>query len=142
MPYIDEDELAMLQFSTPFMWVPFSETPRAKAAFTVTNSEGRGVARQVRFQTGAKDVTSTILLSGRQSGEPPPRPPQSLRISETQHDEKALREDATAANWSSHLLIQVGTDTSHITLEAENLDNNCDQIVCNPLELIYYGCKE
>jgi len=143
--HIDEDELATLQFTTPFTLVPLVEAPCAKAAPTVTDFhqlEARGTTpMQAGLHAGAKDATSVTLPSSRQSGNPPP-PPQRSLTPEAQLETRVLREDATAANWGSHLLIQVGTDTSHVTLKAGNLDNNCDQIVDDPIEPIYYGCKE
>jgi len=126
--------------------VPFVETPCAKVASTVSASqqvEAQDIAsKQAQLHDADKDAISTTLLRGRQSRNPPPPPPQKPPTIEAQLDTKALREDAAAANWGSHLLIHVGTDTSHVTLEAGNLDNNCDQIVDVPVEPTYYGCKE
>lgn len=119
---IDDDKLALLQFATPFRLVPFVETPCAKAALIVSPSQQLGaqeiVSKQARLHDTDKDAMSSTLLRDRQSHDPPTPLSQKPPTIEAQLDTKTLRGDAAAANWGSHLLIYVGTDTSHVTLEA------------------------
>lgn len=149
---LDGHELHTPQSTTPFTVVPFVDLPRARpetiqsehksleerenmAQSTRSFSADQGVGDRAYTQ----DTSGTIPNARQRENEAihkvtAPLTPRDLRAQDLG--------DAAAANWGSHMRIEIGSLDSHVSLEVGIDDCNRKKYMEDDKEPIYTSVKE
>lgn len=150
---VDDEDLAQLQFATPFKLVPFAESVKISNPVNQDMSKGRKAMDMSLSQTGAhshepaqspSSRSSSIVSDSSDCGQhigPPFRSEVEMSASSQVASPKDA-EDAAAANWGSHLWIRIGTGSDSTVLEIGHESAPAKAQPFDDAEPIYTGLKE
>jgi len=149
---LDGHELHTLQSTTPSTVVPFGDPPRARPQTTQAEhkslEERENMAQSTRSFSADQGVGGRAYTQDTSETIPNARQRENKAIHKvtaplTPRDSRARDlGDAAAANWGSHMRIEIGSLDSHVALEVGIDDCNRKKYMEDDNEPLYTSVKE